>query len=78
MRSKNFTSVKSSVKSEASLLSTRKNDAGKVLIARPLFRLARIRFDGSIAILAAAIKIDVERLENSPRLFRLPQTRIER
>jgi hypothetical protein len=38
-----------------------------VLLARPLFRLARIRFDGSSAILAATIKIDVERLKNSPR-----------
>ena len=31
------------------------------------FRLAQIRFDGSCAILAAPINIDVERLKNSPR-----------
>jgi hypothetical protein len=41
MRSKNIASVKSSVKSEAPLLSTEKNDAGEVLIARLLFRLAK-------------------------------------
>jgi len=46
----------------AQFLSTTKNEVGKVLIARPLFRTREILFDGSSAIPAAAIEIDVERL----------------
>jgi hypothetical protein len=42
---------------------------GSGLIARPLFQLARFVFDGSSAIVAAAIKSDAERLKNSPRLM---------
>jgi hypothetical protein len=37
MRSKNFTSVKSSVKSEAPLLSTEKDDAGEFLLPARYF-----------------------------------------
>jgi len=35
----------------------------------PAISTREIRFDGSSAILASAIKIDVERLKNSPRRF---------
>jgi hypothetical protein len=70
MRSKNFVSVKSSVKSEGQLASTA-IQRWKVLIATPATLTREIRFDGSSAILVAATKIDVERLKNLPRLFRL-------